>query len=174
MLASVKLLRQLFISLTLLLILRIPLAAETTQKGTAKATPTHKSSVPAKSGGTAVASSKTATKPPAKKTASKKKSKSAGGSQSAARQQQPNEMRIREIQEALTAKGYPVESSGKWGVDSVEALAKFQEDQKITNMSGRGKLDSLTLIALGLGPRNGTSSPPAGQETKADTEGKNQ
>jgi len=59
---------------------------------------------------------------------------------------------VREIQEALVAKGYNVEVSGSWGPQSVEALKKFQEDKNITNLTGRGKLDSLTLIALGLGP----------------------
>jgi hypothetical protein len=168
-----RLIRLLLIPLTLLLIPGIALAAEATQKGT-KPAPTKKPSVQAKSGGTGAAASKTAKKAPAKKTASKSKSKSKARSKSAARQQQPSETRIREIQEALTAKGYPVEASGKWGSDSVEALQKFQEDQKITNMSGRGKLDSLTLIALGLGPQSGTSQWPAGKETTAETEGKNQ
>ena len=173
MLAIVRLLRLQFIPLTLLLIPGIALAAETTQKGT-KPAPTKKPSVQAKSGGTGSASSKATKKAPAKKTASKSRSRSSTKSKSAARQQQPSETRIREIQEALSAKGYPVEASGRWGTDSVEALRKFQEDQKITNMSGRGKLDSLTLIALGLGPQSGTAQKPPGEETKADTEGKNQ
>lgn len=88
-------------------------------------------------------------------------------------QQQPDPQRIREIQEALAAKGYPVEATGVWGPDSIEALRKFQEAQNINNMSGRGKLDSLTLIALGLGPQRGTSPLPSGQESKVETEGKN-
>lgn len=68
-------------------------------------------------------------------------------------QQQPEAQRIREIQQALTEKGYPVEVSGVWGAESVEALKKFQAAQNINNLTGRGKLDSLTLISLGLGPR---------------------
>jgi hypothetical protein len=40
----------------------------------------------------------------------------------------------------------------------VEALKRFQTEQKIENLSGKGKLDSLTLIALGLGPKRETPS----------------
>ncbi len=72
-------------------------------------------------------------------------------------QRTPDPTRVREIQEALATRGYGVEVSGSWGPQSVEALKKFQEDQNINNLTGRGKLDSLTLIALGLGP----TRPPA-------------
>lgn len=89
-----------------------------------------------------------------------------------ATQQQPTEDRVRDIQQALTDKGYPVEVSGVWGPQSVEALKKFQEDQNINNMSGRGKLDSLTLIALGLGPkREPPPTTPEPAQPKATTEG---
>ncbi len=67
-------------------------------------------------------------------------------------QQTPDPARIREIQEALTARGYPVEVTGSWDPQTAGALKRFQEDNKIENLSGLGKLDSLTLIALGLGP----------------------
>jgi hypothetical protein len=57
-----------------------------------------------------------------------------------------------------------VEATGQWNERSVAALKRFQEDQNITNYSGRGKLDSLTLIALGLGPKrdNAPSAPAPG------------
>jgi hypothetical protein len=74
---------------------------------------------------------------------------------------QPDADRIREIQSALSEHGYTVEPTGVWGADSVAALKKFQEDQNINNVSGRGKLDSLTLIALGLGPRRDPLPGPA-------------
>lgn len=75
------------------------------------------------------------------------------------RQQQPEPGRIREIQQALTERGYPLEVNGAWDASTMEALKKFQTDQKIENLSGKGKLDSMTIIALGLGPKR---EPPAG------------
>lgn len=87
------------------------------------------------------------------------------------RQQQPDPERIREIQQALNEHGYPLEVSGAWDASTVDALKKFQTEQKIDNLSGKGKLDSMTLIALGLGPKR---EPPSGQtETSKQTpEGK--
>jgi hypothetical protein len=73
------------------------------------------------------------------------------------RQAAPTPERYKEIQEALAAKGYlqPEEASGKWDQTSVDALKKFQADQKLDST---GKLNSLSLIALGLGPKY---EPPA-------------
>jgi len=98
-------------------------------------------------------SSKTAksSKTPSKTSKSKSKS-SAKGKKRPSTQQTPDPARIREIQEALAARGYAVDVTGAWGPQSAEALKRFQEDNKIDNLSGLGKLDSLTLIALGLGP----------------------
>jgi N-acetyl-anhydromuramyl-L-alanine amidase AmpD len=87
------------------------------------------------------------------------------------RQQQPEPERIREIQQALSDHGYPLEVSGAWDASTVEALKKFQTDQNIENLSGKGKLDSMTLIALGLGPKREPPSGPAG-EAKQAPEGK--
>ena len=58
-----------------------------------------------------------------------------------------------------TKKGYlhPGASSGVWDTSSIAALKKFQEDQ---NLEPSGKLDSLSLIALGLGPRRDSQSGP--------------
>jgi peptidoglycan hydrolase-like protein with peptidoglycan-binding domain len=70
---------------------------------------------------------------------------------SASRQSAPTPDRYMQIQQALADKGYytgPV--NGVWGADSVAALKKFQEDQ---NLTVDGKLGSLSLIALGLGPQ---------------------
>jgi len=66
-------------------------------------------------------------------------------------QRTPTPERYKEIQQALASKGY-LESTaptGIWDASSIEALKKFQHDQ---NLSPSGKLDSLSLIALGLGP----------------------
>lgn len=87
------------------------------------------------------------------------------------KQQQPEPERIRDIQQALSDHGYPLEVNGAWDASTVEALKKFQTDQKIENLSGKGKLDSMTLIALGLGPKR---EPPSGltEEPKQTPEGR--
>ena len=73
-------------------------------------------------------------------------------------QRTPTPERYKEIQQALASKGYlqPDSSNGVWSNSSVEALKKFQEDQ---NLEPSGKLDSLSLIALGLGPKH--DQPPS-------------
>ncbi len=68
------------------------------------------------------------------------------------RQAEPTPERYKEIQDALAAKGYlqPESASGHWDQTSIDALRKFQADQKLDST---GKLNSLSLIALGLGPK---------------------
>jgi hypothetical protein len=69
----------------------------------------------------------------------------------APRQAQPSKERYAEIQQALTQKGYfSGETTGEWKADSVEALKRFQDDQ---SLQPSGKINSLSLIALGLGPK---------------------
>ena len=65
----------------------------------------------------------------------------------------PTPERYQEIQQALAARGYlkPEDASGGWGASSVDALRRFQTEQ---NLPGTGKIDSLSLIALGLGPKH--------------------
>jgi hypothetical protein len=64
----------------------------------------------------------------------------------------PDPARYQEIQKALADRGYfKGEVNGVWGPDSVEALQRFQADQKLPN---DGKINALTLIALGLGPKH--------------------
>jgi peptidoglycan hydrolase-like protein with peptidoglycan-binding domain len=66
-------------------------------------------------------------------------------------QQAPTPERYKEIQQALASKGYyQGEANGTWGTDSVEALKRFQAEQ---NLTPDGKIGSLSLIALGLGPK---------------------
>jgi Putative peptidoglycan binding domain len=71
----------------------------------------------------------------------------------------PDPARYQEIQRALADRGYfKGEPTGEWKDDSVDALRRFQADQKIDN---DGKIDSLSLIGLGLGPKHkGIPSPP--------------
>lgn len=67
---------------------------------------------------------------------------------------QPSAERISEIQSALAAKGYfEGQANGIWSADSIEALKRFQRDQ---NLRDDGKISSLSLIALGLGPERST------------------
>lgn len=71
-------------------------------------------------------------------------------------QMKPTSERYREIQQALTARGYQTPVDGVWGTESTEALKKFQSDQ---NLTADGKLTSLTIIGLGLGPQRNGNSP---------------
>lgn len=67
-------------------------------------------------------------------------------------QTHPDPERYQQIQQALTDRGYfKGEVNGQWGDDSVDALKRFQADQKLDN---DGKINSLTLIGLGLGPKH--------------------
>jgi len=71
------------------------------------------------------------------------------------------------------AKGYlrPEAASGVWDQNSSDALKRFQAGQ---NLQGTGKIDSLSLIALGLGPRHDSAEarpaplPVPGQSTVQD------
>jgi peptidoglycan hydrolase-like protein with peptidoglycan-binding domain len=99
-----------------------------------------------------------------KKTASTKKSSSKKAPAKSApswrnTQRTPTPERYKDIQQALATKGYLQTGSpnGVWDNSSVEALKKFQQDQ---NLEPSGKIDSLSLIALGLGPRRDTQAPP--------------
>ena len=79
-------------------------------------------------------------------------------------QQAPTPDRYKEIQQALAAKGYfKGEPSGEWGAESADALKRFQAEQ---SLMPDGKINSLSLIALGLGPKRLTatseSTPQAG------------
>lgn len=64
----------------------------------------------------------------------------------------PDPERYQEIQKALADRGYfKGDANGVWGDDSADALKRFQADQKLPN---DGKISSLTLIGLGLGPKH--------------------
>ena len=122
----------------------------TKRKSTAKkpaATASSTKSAPATTSSTAHrrASSKTTKRTPAK-TAVRRST-----------QQQPTPDRYKEIQQALAERGYfngPVD--GQWGPESVDALKRFQREQNLTE---DGKIGSLSLIALGLGPKRPSAEP---------------
>ena len=72
-------------------------------------------------------------------------------------QASPSSDRYREIQQALVAKGYlKSEPNGVWDQNSLDAMKRFQEDQKLPST---GRLNSLSLIALGLGPKDRAEAP---------------
>jgi peptidoglycan hydrolase-like protein with peptidoglycan-binding domain len=74
-------------------------------------------------------------------------------------QQAPTADRYREIQQALASKGYlQSEPNGQWGQESSEALKRFQSEQ---SLMPDGKINSLSLIALGLGPKRLTAKSDA-------------
>src|ERR1017187_1219959 len=76
------------------------------------------------------------------------------------RQTSPSPERYREIQGALAAKGFlqPEDATGTWNQTSSDALKKFQAEQ---NLESSGKINSLSLIALGLGPHRDPAPPKA-------------
>jgi len=95
----------------------------------------------------------------AKKSSSKKSPARSSGPYWRSMQRAPSPERYKEIQQALANKGYLQTASpnGIWDSNSVEALKKFQQDQ---NLGASGKIDSLSLIALGLGPRRDPQPAP--------------
>jgi peptidoglycan hydrolase-like protein with peptidoglycan-binding domain len=125
-------------------------AATVTKKKTTKKR-THTVSAPANTAATTTKSRSVASKT----TKGKKTVRRA----SAPRQLAPTKERYQQIQQALASKGYfSGEQNGMWGPDSTEALKRFQADQ---NLTPDGKLTSLSLIALGLGPKRlSAQSPP--------------
>jgi len=76
------------------------------------------------------------------------------------RQLQPTTDRYKEIQTALASKGFlqPGQATGTWDQNSTEALKQFQSAQ---NLEASGRINSLSLIALGLGPKHDTPVQPA-------------
>jgi peptidoglycan hydrolase-like protein with peptidoglycan-binding domain len=136
-------------------------ATATSKKKTAKKR-AHAVSAPAKT----TAKTTTAKTTPKSRTAASKttKGKKTVRKASAPRQLAPTKDRYQQIQQALASKGYySGEPNGAWGSDSVEALKRFQADQ---NLTPDGKLGSLSLIALGLGPKR-LSAQSAAQPARA-------
>jgi hypothetical protein len=88
----------------------------------------------------------------AKKRSTAKGKKAVPNAAARTRQISPTADRYKEIQRALAAKGYlsPEQATGQWTDSSADALKRFQTDQ---NLDATGKINSLSLIALGLGPK---------------------
>ena len=130
-------------------------AKKTAAKKSAKSTAKSSKAAPKKvTSGKQSASSKQAS---SKKTSGKRTSAKTASTYRRSTQREPEPERYKEIQQSLADKGYfagPV--NGAWGADSVEALKRFQRDE---NIGDDGKLGSLSLIALGLGPKRGAEKP---------------
>ena len=78
----------------------------------------------------------------------------------------PDPERYQQIQQALADRGYfKGQVNGQWGDDSVDALKRFQADQKLED---DGKINAPTLINLGLGPKHQAGSIPAPAATSAN------
>lgn len=128
--------------------------AQAPAKAPAKKAPAKKAvakKAPAKPTGKAVPA-KAGAKPASGKAAPKKGGKApVKPAPFRSRQTQPTQDRYREIQQALAEKGYlKSEPTGVWGTDSVDALKQFQAEQSIPVT---GKLNSRSIIGLGLGPK---------------------
>jgi len=138
------------------------------KKRTAAAAKTKAKVVPHAAASKSTTTKSVASRPAVSKTASKAgtKSRKTAVVRRPPTQQQPTADRYKEIQQALMDKGYfqgPVD--GAWNPGSVDALKRFQKDQ---NLDADGKIGSLSLIALGLGPKRGVASAqaaPAASET---------
>ncbi len=143
-------------ALSVLLCLGLPALPVTQKKvtrpATGKSTTSASSHSKKTSGRTAGRTATVARKTTAKKRPARRTARSRPKRQSwRTGQMTPTPERYREIQQALIDKGYLAgAASGVWGPDCTQALKKFQQDQ---NLQPDGKLDSLTLISLGLGPR---------------------
>lgn len=76
------------------------------------------------------------------------------------RQLNPTPDRYKEIQQALVDKGYlKSQPSGVWDADSIDAMTRFQNDQKLP---ANGKITAASLIGLGLGAKSaGAPEAPA-------------
>ena len=126
-------------------------ANETAKKPATKAAA--KAKAPSKSGSSKAGSKKIASKTAPQPAAIRRTN-----------QQHPTSDRYKEIQQALADKRYFSGSvDGNWGQDSVDALKRFQHDQNLTE---DGKIGSLSLIALGLGPKHDAS--PTGSAAVLD------
>jgi hypothetical protein len=143
-------------------------AVVTRQKIPAKTAAAQKKSVPARKGATTTG--KRPVTASSRKPATTTKTASSRGKKAPVkrvtwrnRQMSPSPERYREIQSALAAKGFlsPEEATGTWNQNSSDALKKFQSEQ---NLESSGRINSLSLIALGLGPRRDiTPAPPKPQ-----------
>jgi hypothetical protein len=153
-------------ALALSLITWCSFAASATTTDTTKKQTTKKQATPKKAAAKPKASASTVKQAPKKKSATspsasrKPVRKTPVATVRSRSQAAPTPERYKQIQEALAAKGYLAadQANGQWNDASVDALKRFQTAQ---NIDSTGKINSLSLIALGLGPKHDASSSPA-------------
>ncbi len=128
---------------------RRPATAGTAHKPTARTSLAHKAGTKAGAG----VAHRSHTGTAASKSALARRGRRVRATPRRPKQMVPTPERYKEIQQALASKGYlkPEDASGVWDQNSSDALRRFQSDQKL---QGTGKIDSLSLIALGLGPKH--------------------
>jgi len=139
--------------LSLVCCVSFALGATTKKKATKKSSSTavHKKGVPAATGKRPTSSTASHSRRRTTTTAASRTRKPAQRSQAT-----PTPERYKEIQQALADKGYyKGEVNGTWGPESVDALKRSQQENKL---QVDGKLGSLSLIALGLGPKRQASN----------------
>lgn len=143
------------------LVIGLSSGAQSTKSASKGATPSKQAAAAKQSKGSSKAARRSAsTRKSTAKTTRQRTSRRVG-------QQAPTRERYAEIQQALIAHGYlNSPATGVWGPESVEALRRFQQDH---SLEPSGKLNALTLIALGLGPNRASHlRPPArGSEPQA-------
>jgi len=134
-------------------------SSATQKKRSTHASTAHKSVAPTHKATSASASASASRK---RTTASRKKTSSKRRSATTWRNRQtaPTPERYKEIQDALVSRGFldGQSATGSWGSSSVDALKRFQASQ---NIDANGKINSLSLIALGLGPKREAAAKPA-------------
>jgi hypothetical protein len=126
---------------------KAPATKSTAATAVKKASPTtaaaKKPVTPVKKAGTVTtATARRTVKPPARPTVTWR-----------TRQTAPTADRYKEIQDALVARGYlrSEDATGSWGPASENAMKQFQAEEALETS---GKINSLSLIALGLGPKH--------------------
>ena len=150
--------------LALLGIALFPLSAtQPAQVKAAKSTQTKSSLTKTKSSVTKSSQTKSAKTTPAKPGTTRHKAGARYSRRAPPRpsyQLHPDPERYQQIQQALADRGYfKGQVNGQWGDDSVDALKRFQTDQKLPD---DGKISAPALIGLGLGPtHNGSPVTPA-------------
>jgi len=128
--------------------------------GADTATPPKKPSPAAKTSAVKKPSTSSSSKSTAKHTKTSTRHGKSSHKQAASwrsRQTVPTPERYKEIQTALASRGYLQGApTGVWDNQSTDALRRFQQDQ---NLEPNGKLNSLSLIALGLGAKHPAAAP---------------
>ncbi len=153
--------RALVLSLLATAVLAVPVKPKSSHSkqsttGAGSATAASRSSKSASPHVVTTASKTTAHSASTAKTKHKKSRRGVHAAAAPSYQLHPDPERYQQIQQALADRGYfKGQVNGQWSDDSVDALKRFQADQKI---DGDGKIDAHSLTSLGLGPKHDGST----------------